>query len=172
MTRLSAAAALAAPLALALGACNQNSSVGNDREAQLEPAPTAAPIMQAGPALANVATTAIKPETMTNADVQALGGKRGRCAVVLTEIAFPSFLYEPGGAGAIKLNGKLIALPHIGEGRFADGGLIVSLRPGDEEGDAGLRAMEMVVVPPGAEDETGYKGYVRCYDGEAAQAPP
>lgn len=167
MTRPAIPAAIAIPMALALAACNQNTSVGNDREAQLEPAPTPAPIMQAGPALANVATTAIKPETMTNADIQALGGRRGRCAVVLTEVAFPSFLYEPGRRGAIKLNGKLIVLPHTGEGRFADAGLIVTLRPGDEEGDAGLQAMEMVVVPPKAEDEIGYKGYVRCYDGEA-----
>ena len=155
-------------LAFALAACNQNTSVGNDREAQLEPAPTPAPIMQAGPALANVATALIKPETMTNTDIEALGGTDGRCAVVLTEVGFPSFLYEPEGSGAIKLNGKLIVLPRTGEAGFADAGLTVTLRPGDEEGDAGLQAMAMIIVPPRAEDEVGYKGYVRCYDGDGA----
>lgn len=166
MTRLRPAAVLCLPIALALAACNQNTAIGNDREAQLEPAPTPAPIMQAGPALANVATAAIKPETMSDVDIQALGGRRGRCAVVLTEVAFPSFLYEPQGQGAIKLNGKLIVLPRTGADRFADAGLIVTLQPGDEEGDAGLQAMEMIVVPPGAKDEIGYSGYVRCFDRE------
>src|SRR3546814_7615997 len=78
--------------ALALSACNQNTAAGNDREARVEPAPTPAPIMHAQEALQNVATAIIKPETMSNADVQALGGRQGRCAVVLTEVAFPSFL--------------------------------------------------------------------------------
>lgn len=166
MRRLLAAASIGPCFALALGGCNQNTAVGNDREAQLEPAPTPAPIMSAGPALANVATALIKPETMTNADIQALGGRQGRCAVVLTEVAFPSFLYEPEGRGAIKLNGRLIVLPRTAVGRFVDAGLTVALRPGDEEGGAGLRSMEMIIVPPGAEDEIGYKGYVQCYDGE------
>lgn len=152
---------------VALGACNENTAVGNDREAQLEPAPVPAAIVQAGPALANVATGMIKPETMSDADIQALGGRRGRCAVVLTEVAFPSFLYVPDGPGAIKLNGKLIILPQTEVGRFAAGGLIVILQPvDDEEGDAGLQAMEMIVVPPEAEDEIGYSGYVQCFDGE------
>jgi len=158
----------AAALVLALTGCNRNTAVGNDREAQLDPPPTAAPVMHAEAALANVATEIIKPETMSNADIQALGGRSGRCAVKLTEVAFPSFLYRPGGSGAIKLNGKLIALAPAGEGRFADGDLSVMLRPLGEEGNAGLKAMQMIVVPPGATDELGYSGYVQCYDGDAA----
>ena len=154
---------LIAALALSLGACNENTAVGNDREAQIEAAPTPSPIMGAEAALRNVATAIIKPETMTDADVSALGGRDGRCAVNLTEVAFPSFLYEPGASGAIKLNGKLIVLPSIGVNRFEDGGLIVTLRPLDDEGNAGLQSMEMIVVPPGAEDELGYRGYVQCH---------
>src|SRR3546814_9447361 len=84
--------------------------------------------MHAQEELQNGATAIIKPETMSNADVQALGGRQGRCAVVLTEVAFPSFLYLPQGSGAIKLNGKLIVLPRTGEKQFADGGLSVTLR--------------------------------------------
>lgn len=159
---IAAIAALSIPLA----ACNENTSVGNDREAQLEPAPTPAPVMNAAEALRNVATEVIKPETMTKADIQALGGRNGRCAVVLTEVAFPSFLFEREGTGAIKLNGKLIVLPRTGEGEYSDGGLTVTLRPGDEQGDAGLTAMTMIVIPPGAEDEIGYNGYIQCYNGD------
>jgi|TARA_R100000501_G_scaffold18540_1_gene40548 hypothetical protein len=152
-------------LSLALAACNQNTAVGNDREAQVEPAPTPAPIENAATALRNVSTAIIKPETMSNADIQALGGKQGRCEVILTEVAFPSFLYEPSGQGAIKLNGTLIPLTSTGPNRFSDGELTVQLNLLDEEGNAGSQGMQMIVVPPGAEDEIGYNGYVRCHDG-------
>tara|TARA_R110002072_G_scaffold15856_31_gene62875 strand:- start:13400 stop:13900 length:501 start_codon:yes stop_codon:yes gene_type:complete len=157
------AVTLLAALALPLAACNQNTAVGNDREAQLEPAPTPAPIVGAEAALQNVATEIIKPETMTDADIAALGGVEGRCVVRLTEVAFPSLVYEPGGSGAIKLNGKLISLPSTGTSEFADGGLSVALRPLDDAGNAGLQGMEMIVVPPGAQDELGYRGYVQCF---------
>ena len=160
-----------AAAALALAACNQNTALGNDREAQLDPAPAPAPVVGAAAGLANVAAEAIKPETMSDADIAVLGGKQGRCAVRLTEVAFPSFLYEPDGQGAIKLNGKLIVLPRTGEGRFADAGLQVMLRPVDETGNAGLKAMEMLVVPPGAGDELDYRGYVQCHS-ETAVNPP
>ena len=107
-------------LSVSLVGCNQNTSIGNDREARVDPAPTSAPIVAAGAALQNVESAAIKPETMSDADVQALGGKSGRCAIKLTEVGFPSFLYRQDGPGAIKLNGKLIPLPSIGENRSAE----------------------------------------------------
>lgn len=160
--------AFAAGLFLPLAACNQNTAVGNDREAQLDPAPTPASIERASSALRNVAPESIKPQTMSDADIEALGGRRGRCAVKLTEVAFPSFLYEPAGSGAIKLNGKLIVLPRTGEGRYADGGLLVALRTVDEADNADLQAVEMIIVPPGASDELGYRGYAQCFDGDAA----
>lgn len=159
-------AAIVALIALPLAACNQNTELGNDREGQIDAAPTPAPIMGAAAALENVATAAVKPETMSDTDVAALGGKEGRCAIKLTEVGFPSFLYEPAGRGAIKLNGKLIVLPNTGQAQFKDGGLTVKLQPVDEEGNAGLQAMEMIIVPPGAKDEIGYRGYVQCYDGD------
>lgn len=164
MRPLLAFGALVAPVLLALAGCNRNTATGNDREAQREAPPTPAPATGAEAALANVATALIKPETMSDADVAALGGRSGRCAVVQTEVAFPSFLYQPGGQGAIKLNGKLIVLQPAGAGRFADGGLSVTLRPLEETGNAGSRGMKMIVVPPGAKDEIGYHGYVRCYE--------
>ena len=149
--------------ALPLAACNQNTELGNDREGQIDPAPKPAPVMGATAALANVATELVKPETMPDTDIAALGGRQGRCAVKLTEIGFPSFLFEPKGGGVIKLNGKLIPLPAAGERRFEDGGLLVTLRPVDGTGNAGLEAMEMIVVPPGAKDEIGYRGYIQCF---------
>ena len=166
--RTLALAALVAGCATTLAACNENTAIGNDREEQLDPAPTPAPIMPPQAALENVATKLVKPETMSQADIAALGGLAGRCVVRLTEIAFPSFLYEPQAAGTIKLNGKLIPLPYAGPGRYAQGGLRVVLNPMEEEGDAGLQAMEMVLILPGAEDELGYSGFVQCYDGDEA----
>lgn len=158
--------AILGAVVLPLAACNQNTSIGNDREAQIDRAPTPAPVVAAAAALENVAIELVKPETMSDADIAALGGRDGRCAVKLTEVAFPSFLYEQGISGAIKLNGKLIPLPATGAGRFEDGGLVVTLRSLDEEGNAGLREMEMIVVPPGAKQEIGYRGYGQCYGAE------
>lgn len=160
--------ALAAVAALA--ACNQNTELGNDREGQIEPAPTPAPVMGAAAALANVATEVIKPETMSDTDIAALGGRQGRCAVKLTEVAFPSFLFEPGSGGTIKLNGKLIPLLPAGERQYKDGDLLVTLKPVDETGNAGLKAMEMIIVPPGAKDEIGYRGYVQCFGNDGDKA--
>jgi hypothetical protein len=147
---------------VALAGCNRNTAIGNDREAQLDAAPSPAPVMAPEDALANVSTALVKPETMNQADLAAIGGLEGRCAVRLTEIAFPSFVFAPGGTGTIKLNGKLVPLPAKGEGRFAQGDLSVILRPRDESGDAGLPGMDMIVLVPGAEDELGYAGFVEC----------
>jgi len=162
-----AAAGLA--MILALAGCNRNTAIGNDREAQLDAAPSPAPVMAPQQALANISTALIKPETMTEADLAAVGGLDGQCAIRLTELAFPSFVFAPGvsGTGTIKLNGKLVPLPAANEGRFAQGDLSVILRPRDESGDAGLPGMDMIVVVPGAEDELGYAGFVECRTGTA-----
>ncbi|GGC18220.1 hypothetical protein GCM10011371_02190 [Novosphingobium marinum] len=153
-----------AALATALAGCNRNTAIGNDREAQLDPAPKPAPQMPAESALRNVATAIVKPETMSAADVNALGGLDGKCTIRLTEIAFPSLLYEPGRSAAIKLNAKLIPLQAAGENRYESGGLVVTLRPLEPASDDdALRRTEMIVVPPAAEDEIGYRGFSKCY---------
>lgn len=158
-----ARATLLTMAALSLSACNQNTALGNDRAAQLQPAPTPAPVEPVEAALANVSPAIIKPETMSPADIEALGGRAGRCAMTLTEVAYPSFLFETGAAGVIKLNGKLIPLPEVREGVYRAGDLTVSISLLDEEGNAGSQGMQMIVVPPGADDELGYHGYVQCY---------
>lgn len=151
--------------ASALAACNSNTAPGNDQEAEREAPAEAAPQMSASEALSGIATGAIQPETMTDADVASLGGLDGRCALRLTEVGLPSLLYGGDTTEAtIKLNGKLITLPSVGENLYRDGGLSVRFRPVDEEaGRGGRREAEMIVMLPGAEDELGFRGYEVCY---------
>lgn len=158
--------ALTAAMVFALAGCNQNTALGNDREAQIDAAPTPASIMGAAQALQNVTTALIKPETMSQADIAAIGGLNGKCAIRLTEVAHPSLVFQSGETAVIKLNGKLIPLAASGASRFTDDGLSVILQPNGDEGDAGLQGMNMIVIPPGAEDEIGYAGFVDCSHGE------
>lgn len=153
---------LATGVALALAGCNQNTAIGNDREADTAPPEPAAPIRSAGAALGKLSTALVKPETMSEADVAAIGGTGGRCVFRLTEVGYPAFVYEPDGRGFIKLDGTLIPVAAAGEGGFASGQLRIATRMLDGTGNAGLREMEMLVVPPGAGDELGYRGYVQC----------
>ena len=39
---------------------------------------------------------------------------------------------------------------------------MVATRDLDTTGNAGLRGLEIIVVPPGAKDELGYHGFVGC----------
>lgn len=151
-----------APLLLSAAACNTNSAPGADREAEGAPPPTAAPVRSASDALANLSPGILAPETMSRADLAALGSG-ARCRFLMTEVAFPSFAMDPDGFGYLKLNGSLVRIPRAGAERWADAGLIVQLRdvPG-ESGDAGLPAQEMLIALPGAKDELGYRGYSRC----------
>ncbi|MEL7706166.1 DUF6692 family protein [Citromicrobium bathyomarinum] len=153
---------LVAGLTATLAACNQNTAIGNDRKAQLDPPETAAPIMSAEAALGNVSTAIIKPETMSDADLRALGPNADECLFRLTEVSYPALAFRDGDGATIKLNGKLIPLEAAGPDQFMSGELRVNLRTLDYEGDAGMTGMEMVVVPPGAEDELGYHGFRDC----------
>ena len=158
---------LFAPIAaaVALAACNSNTAPGNDQEAEREAPAEASPQMSAGEALSGIATAAVMPETMTDADVASLGGLDGRCAIRLTEVGFPSLLHGGDGDQAfIKLNGKLIPLPAAGEGLYRDSGLVVRVRSLDDDAErAELHEAEMVVMLPGAEDELGFRGFEICY---------
>lgn len=120
--------------------------------------------MGAAEALSGIATGAIQPETMTDADFASLGGLVDKCTIRLTEVGLPSFVYgKEGGEGTIKLNGKLIELPSSGSGTYAEDGLSVATRSTDEEyGDDGRREAELVVKLPGAKDELGFRGYEEC----------
>jgi hypothetical protein len=140
---------------LPLAACNTNTATGNDREAQLDPPATAAPVESAASALANLSLGLMLPETMSDADLAALG------------VAFPSFVYDTSGRGAIKINGKLIPVTASGTGRYANGELRIRTRPLDDEGDAGLQMQELIIAGPRMKDEFGFWGYTTCPAGRA-----
>ena len=150
--------------AATLAACNSNTAPGNDQEAELEAPAEAAPHRSAQEALSGIATAAVQPETMTEADLESLGGIEDRCVLRLTEVALPSFVY--GGAeadGTIKLNGSLITLAAGEDGIFRDGELTVQVRRIDTEAAAeDPREAEMIVRLPGAADELGFRGYEIC----------
>jgi len=42
--------------------------------------------------------------------------------------------------------------------------MVTTPRALGDESKAGLQTMEMIVVPPGADDEIGYRGYVQCFE--------
>ena len=153
--------ALTALIALPLAACNSNTAPGNDREAQLDPPATAAPIESAASALANLSPGLMLPETMTDADLSALGAENS-CQFRLTEVAFPSFVYDGNGRGAIKINGKLIPVTASGPDSYASGELRIQIRVLDDEGTAGLQMQELIVAAPRAKDELGFWGYTTC----------
>ena len=149
--------ALIAAIALPLAACNSNTAPGNDREAQLDPPATAAPIEDAATALANVSPGLMLPETMNGADIAALGAQNS-CQFRLTEIAFPSFVYDDSGQGAVTADGP---------DSYSNGELRIKTRMLDDEGDAGLQMQEMIVAAPRAKDEFGFWGYTTCPSGGA-----
>lgn len=153
---------LIAGLTATLAACNQNTAIGNDREAHLDPPAEASPVEPASSALQNISTALVKPETMSAADIAAIGGTDGRCVYRLTEVGFPTVVYEPNAQAFVKLNGKLIPMQAEGTDRFVSDGLLLAMRTLDDEGNAGLQAQEIIIVPPGAEDELGYRGYTTC----------
>lgn len=144
-----------------LAACNTNTAIGNDREAQLDPPATAAPVENAASALANLSPGLMLPETMSDADLAALGAEK-TCQFRLTEVAFPSFVYDTSGRGAIKINGKLIPVTASGTGRYANGELRIRTRLLDDEGDAGLEMQELIIAGPRMKDEFGFWGYTTC----------
>ena len=152
--------------ALPLAACNTNTAVGNDREAQLDPPATAAPIESAASALANLSPGLMLPETMSDADLATLGAEN-TCQFRLTEVAFPSFVYDNSGGGAIKINGKLIPVTASASGEYANGELRIRTRILDDEGDAGLQMQELIVAGPRMKDEFGFWGYTTCGNIEA-----
>ncbi|MBQ96144.1 MAG: hypothetical protein CL510_10025 [Actinobacteria bacterium] len=158
--------AILAAAVMPLAACNTNTAPGNDREAERDPPATAAPVEAAAAALANVSPGLMLPETMTEADLSALGAQTA-CQFRLTEVAYPSFVYDGSGQGAIKINGKLIPVTQDAPNRYSSGELRIATRLLDDEGNAGLQMQELIVVAPRAKDEFGFWGYTTCGSDEA-----
>lgn len=170
MSRRSVVPILAACLILA-GCHHANPSTGNDAEAALDPPRAAAPQRPASRALAGVAMEDVQPQTMSQADLDSLGGIGNRCVFRLDADGWPSFVY--GGAqagGVLKLNETLVLLPRTAPDTFADGGLQVTLRPLDASAPAASQhPANLVIRLPHTPQELGFQGYAECH-GQAAQA--
>lgn len=152
---------------LVLAGCVENTSPGNDRESQLDRAAPAAELVSASAAIAGVETSLLKPETMTEADVNSLGAGPNACVFRMTRVGYPVFIYSGGAtaSGTLKLNGKLVTLSGAGEGVFETGGVQVHLRPLEEAEGAGQRGAELVLLLPGAPNELGFSGFAECAGG-------
>lgn len=164
MSRPVFATSLAACLMLA-GCHHANPSTGNDTEAALDPPTPAAPRHPAAQALAGVAMEDVQPQTMSQADLDSLGGIGDRCVFRLDADGWPSFVYGGTSAGGvIKLNETLITLPQTGPGAFADGGMQVTLRVPDASvaSDHQQRA-DLVIRLPHTRQELGFSGYAECH---------
>lgn len=157
---------------LALAGCHHaNPSIGNDTEAALDPPAAAAPQHPAAQALAGVAMEDVQPETMSQADLDSLGGTRDRCVFRMDADGWPGLVY--GGAqagGIIKLNETLVMLPRTGPDAYADGGLQVTLRPLDASApDDNQQPANLVIRLPHTPQELGFQGYAECH-GQAMRA--
>lgn len=142
-----------------LAACNSNSAQGNDKLADLDKTPTAAPQADPASGLANVSPEGLYPGSLNQADIASIGGDGGRCVFRMTEVGFPAFVY--GGSrpeGTIKLNGKLIMVPAQSATRYAGGDLTVEVQ--QRQGDNGDATMIMRMA--GTPDELGFRGFAKC----------
>jgi hypothetical protein len=152
------------------GCHHANPSTGNDTEAALDPPKSAAPQRAAASALAGVAMEDVQPETMSQSDLDSLGGIQNRCVFRLDADGWPSFVYGGPQTGAVlKLNETLVTLPSTGPETFADSGLQVTLRPLDRGAvhDSQQEA-DLIIDLPHTPQELGFQGYIECH-GQGAQ---
>lgn len=153
--------ALVLAVAAAGSGCVENRSPGNDREASREPAAPAAERMSVQEALDGVSTGLLYPEVLTDADLSSLPGSPGDCVFRFTRVGFPVFVFGTT-EGILKLNGKLVALPASGEGRYSEGAVGVTFRPLDGEAEDGPFSAELVLRLEGAPNELGFHGFAEC----------
>lgn len=152
-----------AALLIGLAACTENSAIGNDREAQLDPLE---PPAERAPAssLAQLDPDLLKPEAMTESDLASLSLGGGTCVFRYTQVGFPVFVYPAGGAAAakIKLNGKLIDLQPTGGSAYADGVVRVEMNHPDGLPTDGQMTAELILRFDGVSDELGFRGAANC----------
>jgi len=171
MNSLILASGLAAGLMLA-GCHHANPSIGNDSEAALDQPAPAAPQRVAALALAGVAIEDVQPETMSQSDLDSLGGIDNRCVFRLDADSWPSFVYGGLRTGAvIKLNETLITLPRTGPDTFVDSGLQATLHLlGNGEPPDIQQQADLIIHLPHVRQELGFRGYTECH-GRGARAP-
>ena len=152
-------------LCMLLAACASNTAPGNDREAELDPPQSPAPMANVDAAIAGVETTLLHPQVITDTDLAAVTLPAGGCSFRFTRVDFPIFLYSPAasGSGLMKLNGKLAMLEGRGVGEFASGGVRVQVRAVAETAEEReLHQAELILMLPEGKHERGYRGFAQC----------
>ncbi|HSM35890.1 MAG TPA: DUF6692 family protein [Longimicrobiales bacterium] len=154
-------AALVVALAIATAGCTENVAPGNDRESELDPPAAPAAHVSAEIALEGVDPSLLQPQILTYADLGNLPDIGGRCLFRFTEVGFPALAY--GTSAVVKLNGRLISLLRAGEGRYEDGGIMVTIRSLDSDAAPAERtSSELVLRLPGQAHELGFHGVSTC----------
>lgn len=163
MSKMTRTTLTACALLLGVVACTENSAIGNDREARLDPPEPPAERAPAE-ALAQVEPGLLKPAPMTEADLASLSASGASCRFGYTDVGFPVFLYPPGGdaPATIKLNGKLITLPPVGGFHFAAGDIRVEMSHPDGVPNDGEEDAVLILRIAGASDELGFAGVAEC----------
>lgn len=154
-------------LGLVLSACTDNTAPGNDREAELSPPEPPAEVASVGGAVEGVAAGLLLPQPMTEPDLSNVPDGADRCLFRFTRVGLPIFAY--GAIGVLKLNGRLVPLEAagdggaMGDGRYAAGGVAVTMRPvGDAAEDGEPFVAELVLRLPDSDHERGYHGFSEC----------
>lgn len=154
---------LASTMFVLIGGCTGNSAVGNDREAQLDPAPRPAEVMAASAALQGIAPELVIPQIMTDADLGNVPDMTNRCMFRMTKVGEPVIIYGP--QAVVKLNGRLVPLPASSEGGYAAAGVTVTVMSVDEDAEVeGPVETDFVLRLPGIRHERGYRGFAECRD--------
>jgi hypothetical protein len=111
-----------------------------------------------------VETGLLKPEIMTDADIEVVADDADGCRFRMTRVGFPVFLYPSAGQGpgVVRLNGKLIRLPAAGSREYSADGVGVTIRALEEPDGEGPFPAELVLRLPGAAHELGFHGFAEC----------
>lgn len=147
-----------------LTGCIDNTAIGNDREAQIDP-PEPPAEMAPPESLAQIDPGLLKPQPIREADLASLRGSEALCRFRYTEVGFPVFLYPAAGdaSAIIKLNGKLIPLPSAGESyAYAGGPVRALMRHPDGVPLAGEEEAVLILRLDGASGELGFAGEAEC----------
>lgn len=148
-------------LSVLIAACTENTSPGNDREAELSQSEPPSEVAAAGAAIEGVAADLLFPQTMTDADGRNIPDGADGCLFRFTRVGLPVLAY--GSVAVVKLNDRLVSLPGAGEGRYAAEGVTVTVRPlSDRAGDGEPFVAELVLHVTGAAHERGYHGFSEC----------
>ena len=136
------------------------------REPESERVDEPATLTSVAMATEGVAPDLLVPQTISDEDLLDVPAEAGRCVFRFTRAGRPVMV--AGASAVLKLNGRLVALPAIGDGRYEADSVRVSLRPLETDPGAGEPVLaELVLHRASANHELGYHGYSEC-DEDAA----